>query len=235
VPVLLLAQGDTASKDLLRRAIEARYGLRPPALESLQIDFKGRARAKLGPIATWVPVEATAYFCFPNIMRWDFTIKAVGVQLGSGIEAFDGTTYRSARGGKTPTVISNPDLISSMQQRLWAIAAVFLTPLGEHFVKLSSPGENTLQVTNTQLDASIYLHLRPDYTLDYVKIDCINPDNNKLQNFKMCFSDEQCLVNELMLPSKIMSYWDGDYYFEVEPQRAETNHSIDNAIFTLNR
>ncbi len=234
MPVLLLAQGDTTSKDMLRRAIEARYGLRPPALESLQIDFKGRTRAKLGPIATWVPVEATAYFCFPNTMRWDFTVKAVGVQLGSGIEAFDGTTYRSSRGGKAATIISNQDLISSMQQRLWAIAAVFLTPLGEHFVKLSSVGENILQVTNTQIGASIYLHLRDDHTLDYVKIDCINPDNNKLQNFKLCLSDEQCLVNDLMLPSKIIAYWDGASYFEVEPKRAEANHHIDDTLFKLN-
>jgi hypothetical protein len=234
VPVLLLAQGDTTAKDMLRRAIEARYGLRPPALESLQIDFKGRARAKLGPITTWVPVEATAYFCFPNTMRWDFTMKAVGVQVGSGIEAFDGTTYRTARGGKAATVISNPELISSMQQRLWAIAAVFLTPLGEHFVKLNYSGENILEVTNTQINTSIYLHLRPDHTLDYVKIECINPDNNKLQNFKLCMSEEQSLVNDLMLPTKIMSYWDGDPYFEVEPQQTETNHQISNAIFSLN-
>lgn len=234
MPVLLLAQGDTTSKDMLRRAIEARYGLRPPALESLQIDFRGRARVKLGPIMTWVPMEATAYFCFPNIMRWDFTMKAVGIQVGSGIEAFDGKIYHIASGGKAATVISNPALISSMQQRLWAIAAVFLTPLGEHFVKLSCPSENILQVTNTQIDASIYLHLRPDHTLDYVKIDCINPDTNKLQNFKLCMSEEQSLVKDLMLPSKIISYWDGDPYFEVEPQRAEANPQINDAMFSLN-
>ena len=82
MPVLLLAQGDTTSKDMLRHAIEARYGLRPPVLESLQIDFKGRVRAKLGPINTWVPVEATAYFNFPTSMRWDFSVKAAGVQIG---------------------------------------------------------------------------------------------------------------------------------------------------------
>jgi hypothetical protein len=112
VPVLLLAQGDVMSKDMLRRAIEARYGLRPPALESLRIDFKGRARAKLGPLATWVPVDATAYFNFPTSMRWDFAVRAVGVQIGSGVEAFDGVNYRSVRGSKAASVIANPDSIS---------------------------------------------------------------------------------------------------------------------------
>ena len=42
MPVLLLAQGDPQAKDLLRKAIHARYGLRPPALDSLHINFKGR-------------------------------------------------------------------------------------------------------------------------------------------------------------------------------------------------
>ena len=233
MPVLLLAQGDPTSKDLLRRAIEARYGLRPPTLESLRIDFKGRVRAKLGPIATWVPVDATAYFSFPTAMRWDFAVKAVGVQIGSGLEAFDGTTYRSARGGKAAAVILNPDLISSMQRRLWAIASVLLTPLGEHFVKLSSPGQQTLQVTNTQIDASILLHLRGDHTLDFVEVGCLNPDSDTQQQFTLRLSDEQRLINDLMLPCKITSFWDGEPYFEVEPQTAEVNPVIPEAMFSL--
>jgi len=231
VPVLLLAQGDATSKDMLRHAIEARYGLRPPVLESLRIDFKGRVRAKLGPINTWVPVEATAYFNFPTSMRWDFTVKAVGVQIGSGVEAFDGASYRSARGSKATGIITHPDLVSSMQRRLWAIASVLLTPLGEHFVKLQTEGAHVLQVTNTQINASLLLHLRADNTLDYVEIGCLNPDTDKQQQFTLRLSDEQALVNDLMLPRKISSFWDGDPYFEVEPQKAELNPQIPDTMF----
>jgi hypothetical protein len=233
VPVLLLAQGDATAKDMLRRTIESRYGLRPPALESLRIDFKGRARAKLGPITTWVPVEATAYFNFPTSMRWDFSVKAVGVQIGSGIEAFDGVCYRSVRGSKAAMVIPDTDAISSMQQRMWAIAAVFLTPLGEHFVKLSAAGDNVLQVTNTQIEASILLHLRPDHTLDFVEVSCLNPDSETQQQFTLRLSEEQSLVNDLMLPCKISTFWDGDPYFEVEPQSAEANPQFSDTLFTL--
>ncbi len=56
MPVLLLARGDQESKALLRRAIEARYGLGPPVLETLKLQLKGRARAKVGPVTTWVPL-----------------------------------------------------------------------------------------------------------------------------------------------------------------------------------
>ncbi len=235
MPVLLLAQGDATSKDMLRHAIEARYGLRPPALESLRIDFKGRVRAKLGPITTWVPVEATAYFNFPTAMRWDFSVKAAGVQIGSGVEAFDGARYRSARGSKATGILTHPELVSSMQRRLWAIAAVLLTPLGEHFVKLQTTGERVLQVTNTQIDASILLHLRADNTLDYVEVECLNPDTDRQQKFTLHLSDEQALVNDLMLPGKISSFWDGEPYFEVEPQKAELNPQIPDTMFALNQ
>lgn len=235
MPVLLLAQGDAASKDMLRHAIEARYGLRPPALESLRIDFKGRVRAKLGPITTWVPVEATAYFNFPTAMRWDFAVKAAGVQIGSGVEAFDGTSYRTARGSKATGMLTQPDVISSMQRRLWAIAAVLLTPLGEHFVKLQTAGEHVLQVTNTQINATILLHLRADNTLDYVEVGCLNPDTDKQQQFTLHLSDEQALVSDLMMPCKISSFWDGDPYFEVEPQQAELNPQLPSTMFALNQ
>lgn len=233
MPVLLLAQGDPESKTLLRQAIEARYGLRPPALESLRIDFKGRTRAKLGPIATWVPVEATAQFTFPNAMRWDFSVKAVGVQIGSGVEAFDGKVYHSSRGSKVTTQLPNPDLANSVQQRLWAIASVFLTPLGEHFVKLSKVGQNVLEVTNTQTNSTIQLHLRPDNTLDYVEAVCLNPDTERSQTFTLNLSVEQNMVNDLMLPCKVSSFWDGEPYFEVEPMAAEANPSIPENVFTL--
>ena len=90
MPVLLLARGDQESKALLRRAIEARYGLGPPVLETLKLQMKGRVRAKVGPVTTWIPLEVTAYFKFGFSARWDYTARPVGVAVSSGTEAFDG-------------------------------------------------------------------------------------------------------------------------------------------------
>ncbi|MBZ0281055.1 MAG: hypothetical protein K8L97_09955 [Anaerolineae bacterium] len=233
MPVLLLAQGDPTAKDMLRKAIQARYGLRPPALESLQIQFKGRVRAKLGPITTWVPVEATARFSFPQSMRWDFIVRAVGVQIGSGVEAFDGVTYRSARGNKTAEAVEDAAMVSSLQRRLWAIAAVLLTPLGDHFVKLSVIGENLLEACNTQIDGAVNLHLRTDSIIDYVDVKCLNPDTEREQVFTLRLSEEQAPINDLMLPHKISTFWDDEPYFEVEPVLADSNPAIAETVFTL--
>ncbi len=230
MPVLLLAQGDPQAKDLLRKAIQARYGLRPPALESLHITFKGRVRAKLGPVNMWVPVEATGRFNFPDKMRWDFVVKAVGVQLNSGTEAFDGTTYHNSRKSKTE---DDQQWVESMQHRLWAIAAVMLTPLGEMFVKLKANAIDQLEACNTRFDSAVNLHLRADQTLDYVETTCLNPDTDTREIFTLRLSDELVSFGDLILPSKISAFWSNQSYFEIEPMDAAANPTIADDVFAL--
>ncbi|MBI5666726.1 MAG: hypothetical protein HZC41_01855 [Chloroflexi bacterium] len=233
MPVLLLAQGDVAAKDMLRRAIEARYGLRPPAIESLSIDFKGRARARIGPLAAWVPVEAMARFLFPSAMRWDFTVKPAGVGVQRGSEAFDGAVYRRARGNQTPMVIDDVAQVASMQSRLWAMAAVLLTPLGEHFVKLAVTGDSSFSATNTQINNAVELCLRNNRTVDSASVTCLNPDSQKQQQFSLRLSEEQAPVNEFMLPRKISAFWDDEPYFEIEPVHVESDLTLEEAVFNL--
>lgn len=233
MPVLLLARGDAQAKDLLRRAIEARYGFSPPAVDSLEIDFKGRVRAKVGPITTWVPVGIMARFRFPKAMRWDFTVRPVGVTVQRGVEAFDGTTFRHVRGGSAPSVIDNTAMISSLQRRLWAMAAVLLTPLGEHFVELKAIGSNSLEATNTLIKDCVTLRLRADSSLERVDVKCLNPDSEKEQLFNLRLSQEQAPINDMMLPRKISAFWDDAPYFEVEPGRVENNPTFSDAVFSL--
>lgn len=233
MPVLLLAQGDQEARTLLRQAIEARYGVQPPVIENLQIDFRGRARAKVGPITTWVPVDATAYFRFPTAMRWDFTVKPLGLTVRRGVEAFDGSTYRTTRGSDKPTVISDERRVSAMRQHLWAIAALLLTPLGEHFVKVQIRDARAFEATNTKLNDSVTIHLRANNTLDHVEMRALNPDSDKEQLFTIRLSEERSPVDHLMLPSKISTFWDGEAFYEIEPVRVETNPNIPDSTFTL--
>lgn len=233
MPVLLLAKGDPPARDLLKKAIEARYALRPPVLESLRIDFRGRSRAKIGPISSWVPVEASAQFLFPRAMRWDFKVKAAGVQLGSGSEAFDGTTSRTTRGKKSPTIISDAAAVESLHRRLWAIAAVFLTPLGDHFVKLQAVGDSLLDATNTQTNSTVRLSIRPNKTLESVEVTCINPDSEREERYTLRLSEEQAAVNDLILPTQISAFWDDNPSFEIEPVLAQENPTITEDVFTL--
>jgi hypothetical protein len=232
MPVLLLAYGDPQAKEMLRQAIEARYGTRPPVIDSLQINFKGRARAKVGPVTTWVPVEATAYFRFPTALRWDFTAKPLGVPVRRGVEAFDGEVYRKIAGNQQPAVIDDQDQIESLQRRLWAIAALLLTPLSNSFVKLSLGDDNCLRAENTRLEDTADLYLRPNHTIEKVQIECPDPDG-KTNIFALQPSTEQTTLSDLILPSKMGAYWGTQVSFEAEPVSAQVNPDIPDATFAL--
>lgn len=233
MPVLLLARGDAQAKDMLRRAIEARYGVTPPAIDHLQIDLKGRARVKVGPIHTWVPMDISAQFRFPTASRWDFVVKPAGLAVQRGVEAFDGGTYRYLRGNNAPEVSVDEEMITSLQRRLWAMAAVLLTPLGEHFVELEWQDDYSLQAHNTMFKDGVSLCLRDDYSLERVEVPCLNPDNQQQQLFSLRLSQEQEPVNGIMMPCRISAYWDDTPYFEAEPVRVENSTTIPDVVFAL--
>lgn len=235
MPVLLLARGDAQAKELLRRAIQARYGVAPPAIDSLKIDFKGRVRAKVGPITTWVPVDIMAQFRFPSAMRLDFMVRPIGATVQRGVDGFDGTTYRTMRGSASPDVIEDAEAIRSLRSRLWAIAAVLLTPLGDHFVELKAGEESSFQAVNTQFADSVQLHLRADHSLQRVEVTCRNPDTERQELFSLRLSEDQSPVDNLMLPCKVSAFWDDSPYFEVEPVRVETNPAIADEVFSLQK
>lgn len=233
MPVLLLCYGDKEAKDLLRLVIESRYGLTPPAIDSLHVVFKGRVRAKVGPVSTWVPVEAEARFHFPVKIRWDFNVRPLGLSVQRGVEAYDGETYRSARGSGQADVIEDSARIVSIRRRLWAIAAILLTPLSDSTIKLVSVAPNGFEAHNTKLDDAVSIYTRGGNLLDYVQVNSLNPDSGKEQTFIMRLSEEQKPIDGLMLPTKINAFWDNDAYFELEPVRAEVNPTLDDSIFTL--
>ncbi|MGQ9888345.1 MAG: hypothetical protein ACUVSX_07635 [Aggregatilineales bacterium] len=233
MPVLLLAQGDPRAKDLLRRAIEARYGASPPAIESLDIEMKGRARARIGPVAAWIPLEIQARFRFPSAMRWDFIARPVGVAVQRGVDAFDGAVYRRQRGSDPPDVIQDQNLVQSVQCRLWVLAALFLTPLGEHFVRLSHTDDHSFEAANTLINDAVRLRLRPNFALEQVEVTCLNPDSGRHQRFSLRLSAEQGPVDGMMLPRKISAFWDDEPYFEAEPVRVVSNSDIADGVFAL--
>lgn len=233
MPVLLLAYGDPEAKAMLRSAIEARYGSRPPVLDSLKVDFDGRARVKVGPVHTWVPIDATAYFRFPDAMRLDFTVRPMKLPIQAGMEAFDGETCRSVRGGKPPVVLTDPEHVSSMRRRLWAVAGILLTPLGDQTVKLTEIGPRVFEALNTKLDDSVKITLHDDNSMESVHVNCLNPATDQNQNYILRPSAQMKVFGDLLIPEKISVSWDDMPSFELQPTSAEGNPTISDEIFRL--
>jgi hypothetical protein len=234
MPVLLLCQGDENAKNMLRRAIEARYGINPPALESLHLTFKGSISYKIGPVSTRVPLTVQARFRFPTYLRWDFVVKPMKLPVQRGIEAFDGQVYRSTRGNnQTPDEVVDPAVVASVRSRLWAMASILLTPLSDHYIKITNCGDNCLQAENTKLNDAVKLYVNEDGTINYAEIHCLNPDTEKYQTMTLRLEDGQAPVDNLMLPKKISAYWDDDFAYEMKPEAARMNPTIDTELFTL--
>ncbi|GAB4525397.1 MAG: hypothetical protein OHK0046_41200 [Anaerolineae bacterium] len=233
MPVLLLAQGEPAAKNLLRQAIEARYGHRPPAMDSLILDFKGRARIRIGPVNTWVPIDATAYFRFPTAMRWDFTLRPLKMPVQRGIDSFDGEYLRSLRGGRSPEVVENVEHIHSMRSRLWAMASIMLTPLSDLFVNLALVDENRFEATNTRLQDTALVSLRGNGTMHQVRVHCLNPDQNRMQDYVIDLADSLTTLNGLLLPERFCIGWNDAEAVELEPIRVEANAPIGDHVFRL--
>lgn len=232
MPVLLLCHGDKSARDLLRAAIEARYGRLPPVLESLEVSFVGRARVKVGPVHTWVPVESSAYFVFPNRLRWDFTVKPMGMSVQRGSEAFDGETYLSIRGNSAPRVITHPEHLIGMRRRLWAIAATLLTPLSEAFVRLTAKNETCFSAENTELGDAVTLCVSPDrHKLTSVEVSCHNPETQREQSLQLRLATAQGPVGDLIMPSQINLDWDDKPLYELIPQATRVNPSLADSLF----
>lgn len=232
MPVLLLARGDQESRSLLRRAIEARYGLGPPAIESLKLELKGRARTRLGPVTTWIPLDGIAYFKFPFSVRWNFTTHAAGLVRSENAEAFDGATCRKQHGGQAST-FDSPEYAASARARLWTISALLLMPLSEPHVELRTTGERSLDAINHDCGVTAHLQLNDDHSLTVTSTECINPASHKTQTFLLRLSSGQKVVGGLMLPEKIATSWDDHTELELCPVTAEINPPLDESIFRL--
>ncbi len=231
MPVLLLARGDQPSRTLLRHAIESRYGLGPPVLETLQLELKGRTHAKIGLFAMWMPLEGTVYLKFPNQMRWNFTVRPMGMMAQQYSFSFDGQVCR--RGGSHVSLIDNPDGIASARARIWAMSGVLLTPLAEEFVELRSTGEHSFEALNHQTQASMLLHLNDDFTLQCTGTDCLNPSSGKQQHYELRVSEGQGMVSDLMLPRKLSILWDDQVNVELTPTAVQSNLALDESLFRL--
>lgn len=231
--ILLLCQGDPAARDLLKRTIMARYGSSPLAIESLQVQFSGRSRVKLGPVKTWVPTASRAFFRFPSHLRWDFIVKPVGLPIQRGSEAFDGVYYHSVRRGSPATAVDDVAMVASIRRRLWAMAALLLTPLSDDGVQVSLTDSGAIEAENTRLGDAVRLHLRPDHSLEAVSVRCLNPDTEHEQLFRIVLSEELAPINGLMLPKKISLFWDDEPTYEAVATAAHLNPPLADDVFTL--
>ncbi len=232
MPILLLAQGDVESREIVRRAFRARYGVGSPSFDTLHIDYKGRTRAKVGPIAAWIPLDYAVYFRFPFMARWDYTAHTAGVQLSGSANAFDGSTFRYRKGSD---LIAHNDesTVAAIKAQIWAMMVMLLTPLSDPDVHLRAVNSHTFTATHKTLNSTATICLNGDHTINSIQVHCLNVFSGRDQMLRYDFAEDQHMVNDLILPGKFVQLWDSEPVLEITPSAVRINDPIDDAMFRL--
>lgn len=227
---LSLAKGDPAARNLLQRAIRARYGLRPVAVESLRLALVGRAR---GPLGLPARVEAVFSYVRASHGRWERTRKLFGLQLGTAAESFDGAACYRRQGSDLSKVV-DPPILESLRLRLWAEFAQLLTPLTEANVVLKSIDERSFQTMLESEPATVAtVTLNPDDTVAVVSVQRYRESDQRIAPFVIQPLGGLQTLDGFAFPRQLVFQWGDDPPENLTVLRAEPNAKIPLTNFTM--
>jgi hypothetical protein len=200
----MLARAEPEARALLQRALRARYGIRPVPVESIRLHMMGAAR---GPLGLPVRVERVGAYVGTTHWRVESQHKLFGVSLRRCVESFDGGAVFIAE-GKLVTGHSDPLVLASYRRRLWAVNALFLTPLtGEH-TTLKMAGERVIQaISDANTDDVATLTFNPDDTLAQVEVQRYRLQDQRTLAFVLRPENGLQTLNEFVVPVRIAFQW----------------------------
>jgi hypothetical protein len=200
---LSLSRGDPAARELLERAIRARYGLRPPALDSRRIWMTARGK---GPLGLPVSIHTTAAYIFPNQWRWEQTRKLFGLTLGSSLATLDRATYYEQTKSET-TKTDDPRTVDGMRKRLWAEIVFSLTSLTLPGMTLKSVDDSTFTaMRDVEPEAVATIHLNADDSIS-VETAYYQPAQKQDVPFKMTSQGGLQTLEGFVVPKQIIYQW----------------------------
>ncbi len=225
---LLLTQGDPDALNLLRRAIAARYFVSPPALESLRVDYSGRGHITLGRVRSWVPLEATLYFHFPDAMRWNYAVRPLGVPLRRGTGSFVNGVFYSEQ---QPTPVSRSTMLEHLRLSIWAMGALMLTPLSESTIHLQSQTSRSFIIHNTQNGDQFEVLLYDDYMIRAIRFSSPMIPDEARQQISILPSRDQTVLDGLTVPRKVEVLRGDNLLYEADVVNAAANPRLPSAFF----
>lgn len=228
MPVLLMTRGDAPSRDLLRRAIDARYGFQPPTLETLKVGFKGRARVIRGFYKGWAPVTVDFSVRFPFQAHAHFAGLLLMVTIAHKTIIFDGTTVYNS-GQANPSAQEN----ESARWQLWAFNALMLTPLNDIGVELRSVGGQSFDAVHLASGLTARVNVDDSSRVTSVTTLAHNWDIGQEQTYSVRPSIEQIGFGALILPKTLTLAWDDVPVFELTSTSGEINPTLPDQLFTL--
>ncbi len=227
---LSLSRGDPAARDLLQRAIRARYGLRPLPVESVRLEME---RQDKGPLGLPVKLVIDCRYITASHWRWDQVRKLFGLAIGRCTMSFDGGAYYE-RSGKNLTRLTEPRALDGMYRRLWAEAASLLTPLTAPEVIVKSIDECTFQAAQDSESGIVAtILLNADDTVAAVETNCYHPTYQREMRLSILPGGGLQTLNGFTVPRQIAFQWADEPPLAFTVINAEANPKIPLTEFSL--
>jgi hypothetical protein len=226
--ILLLTQGDQRAKDLLKRAIMARYHTSPLALEALRIDYRGRGNIKIGPVQSWIPLEARLYFRFPDAMRWDYSVRPLGLPLQRGTGSYFNEHFYSQH---HPKPITSNTILEHLRLCIWAMGAVMLTPLSDMSIRVETLSSLSFTVINSVTRDRFEVMLDRDYMVQAIRFSSFNVEEERRQVITVRPSVEMLLLDGLPIPSHVEVFRNDNLLYKADVVNVVSNPQLDTNDF----
>ncbi|MEP7285770.1 MAG: hypothetical protein ABI947_08380 [Chloroflexota bacterium] len=226
---LSLARGDREARDLLQRAIRARYGQRPIAIESVRLSMTARSK---GPFGLPAQQTVTAAYVAEGRWRWDQSTKLFGFSLGQSEVAFINDHYYE-RAKNISHQKDSPETVQAVRRRLWSELAFFLTPLTVLGVTVTTVDDHTFRaVRDLQPSDSATILLGEGDTVS-VQTEAYRPTPGRVEPLTISSQGELQMFEGFIVPKRIVYRW-GDASAEVFTViKAEANPTIPVTDFIL--
>ncbi len=231
---LMLTQGDPIGLDLLKKMVEARYGMHPPAIESARVSYEGTSEANLGPIPFKAHVNAVATYHFPFLMKWDFKLRMLRFMRSSYATSFDGEAVYERQGGKV-TRSTEASQVASARHRAWAETVTFISPLiADHNVRVEGIDSRSFRILAPGFPETVAIaRLGEGNRLDAVEVNRTDPNDGKIKVQRLVLCGELKRVGDLILPERLERYWADHLFMTLRPVAVELNPTFSAGEFAL--
>ncbi|MCC7447838.1 MAG: hypothetical protein IT324_10490 [Anaerolineae bacterium] len=227
---LSLAKGDPVARDLLQRAIRARYGVRPLSFDSVRLSLAGSGKGPLG-----VPVRSAVTLTIIPVShwRWDQSRKMLGMNQGDMTLSFDGGTLYQ-RSGTTTTQIQTEAAMQGTRHRLWSETALLLTPLTTPEVVVKIVDEGVFRAINrSETGGMAIIRLNADDTVASIEANCYHPTKQALVRLVIKPEGGLQTLEGFSIPKQLVYQWDGEAPERYDVTSAEANPKIPLTEFSL--
>ena len=227
---LSLSRGDPQARDLLQKAIRARYGLRPLPLDSVRLWMTGKGQ---GPLGLFTTVTVTMSLIPGSHWRWEQTGHLLGITTGSFTVTYDGGAAYERRGGSV-TQANDPAIVQGARCRLWLESASMLTPLTAPDVTLKAVDERTFQaMPEPESNDTATIRLNADDTVAAVEASCYHAGQKCEKLFVIQPAGGLQTLEGFTVPRQLVYQWDGERPQRFNVIRAEANPKIPLTEFTM--